>query len=45
MVPYKVDKGSNKNTMLFNIFTELFPSATTDQMVATNDVTKLRKYN
>ena len=35
MVPYKVDMGSDGNIMSFNIFTKLFPSTTTDQLMAT----------
>ena len=45
MVPYKVGMGSDGNIMTFNIFTKLFPSATTDQLAATKDPTKMRKYN
>ena len=45
MVPYKVDMGSDGNIMPFNIFTKLFPSTTTDQLVVTKDATKLRTYN
>ena len=44
MVPYKVDTGSDGNTMPFNIFTKLFPS-TTDHLAATKESTKLRTYN
>ena len=42
---YKLDMGSARNIMAFNIFTELFPSATIDQLVATKDAMKLRTYN
>ena len=45
MVPYKVDMGNDGNIMPFNIFTKLFPSTTTDQLVAARDATKLRAYN
>ena len=45
MVPYKVDTGSDGNIMLFNIFTKLFPNATTNQLVVTKDAPKLRIYN
>ena len=45
MVPHKVYTGSDGNIMQFNIFTKLFPRATTDQLAATKDATKLRTYN
>ena len=44
-VIYKADMGSDGNTMPFNIFKKLYPSATADQMAATKDATKLRTYN
>ena len=45
VVPYKVHIGSDGNIMPFNIFTELFHSATANQLVATKDATKLRTCN
>ena len=45
VIPYKIDMGSVGNIMLFNIFTELFPGTTADQLVATEDATKLRIHN
>ena len=36
--------GSDRNIMPFNIFTKVFPSKTTDQLMATKDATKLRTY-
>ena len=44
-VPYKVDMGTVGKIIPFNVFTKLFPSTTTDQLVATRNVTKLRTYN
>ena len=41
----KIDMGSDWNIIPFIIFTKLFPSTTTDQLVATKDATKLRTYN
>ena len=35
MVTYKVDIHSDGNVMTFYLFTELFPSATMDQLVPT----------
>ena len=45
MVPYKVDMDSDGNIMPFNIFTNLFPGTTMDQLAATKDATKLKTYN
>ena len=45
VVPYKVDMGSDRNIMPFNIFTKLFPRTTADKLAATKDVTNLWTYN